>query len=118
MKITESIQNDIAVLSLAGKLMGGRDTEKVHERVKHVIGRGIFRVIMDLEQLEWLNSAGLGILIASITSLRQKNGTLVLTHVNGKVKEILEMTHMHLVFDQYDSIEQAGQAIGDKQGLV
>jgi anti-sigma B factor antagonist len=107
MKIQEVIKNNVAVMSLAGKLMGGEHTEQVHEHVKNLIQRGYHHVVIDLAELQWLNSSGMGILIASLTSLRKENGNLVLANVNTKVSSLLQMMHLHLVFDKFESVGEA-----------
>lgn len=116
MKIFERIENKTAVITLEGKLMGDPDTPKVHERVKQLTTTGIRDVIIDLKSLEWLNSAGLGILIASMITARRSGGDLVLANVHGKAEEVIFMTHLNQVFASFDSVEKALHALGDKSG--
>jgi anti-sigma B factor antagonist len=116
MKMYERIETDAAVLTLEGKLMGDPDTPKVHERVKELTKAGIRDVIVDLELLAWLNSAGLGILIASMTTARRAGGDLVLANVHGKSYELIGMTHLDQVFTSFDSVEKALTALRGKSG--
>ncbi len=111
MKIFERIENKTAVIAIEGKLMGDPDTPKVHERVKQLTTSGILHVIVDLKSLEWLNSAGLGILIASMTTARRAGGDLVLANVHGKAHELIGMTHLDQVFASFDSVEMALAAL-------
>ena len=112
MEIKETIHNDIAILELSGKMMGGPETHHIHEQVKALIGRGILQVVIDLGPLQWLNSAGMGVLIASLMSVRNAGGYLVIANAGEKVYELLQMTHLHLVFQKYDSVEKAIEGLG------
>ncbi len=107
MKIEERIESDMAFFTIGGKMMGGEETFRIHERVKELAGKGIIRIVVDMQSLEWLNSAGLGILIASMITLRRSGGDLILVHVHGKAKEVIDMTHLNSVFRQCDSVEKA-----------
>jgi len=64
MKIKESVQDNVAILSISGNMMGGPETTKLHEVVKSLIADGMKRVIVDLKKVRWMNSMGLGILMA------------------------------------------------------
>lgn len=118
MKIYESLEHNAAVLTLDGKLMGDPDTHDIHERIKNLMTMGITHVVVDLEPLEWLNSAGLGVLIASLTTLRKAGGDLVLANVGGKAKELICMTHLNQVFLEYDSVDMALDALGHEHEAV
>lgn len=116
MKISEKKDNRSAVLTIEGKLMGDPDTPKVHEYVKRLTGAGIREIVIDLKPLVWLNSAGLGTLIASLITVRRSGGELVLANVHGKAEEVICMTHLNKVFSKYDSVDQAEEALRGKFG--
>ena len=64
MALKEKIEENIAVLTVSGKLMGGDETREVHEKVKSLIADGLKKVVIDLSKVKWLNSSGLGMLIS------------------------------------------------------
>lgn len=111
MEIYESTDHGAAVLTLEGKLMGDPDTKLVHVYVKRLVDQGFKFIILDLKQLQWLNSAGMGTLIASFTTLRKHGGSLILAGACGKTQELLKMTHLDQVFQEYDSVKQAMEAM-------
>ena len=118
MKIYESTADNTLVLRLQGKMMGDSHTRKVHERVKYFLSQGMRDVVVDLDALEWLNSAGLGILIASLITVRRSGGELVLTSVKGKAEEVFFMTHLNEVFRTFESVDMACEALGHRiQGM-
>lgn len=107
MPIKEKIVRDIAVLTLSGNLMGGKDTQAVHEKVKALIADDVKKVVIDLSKVKWINSQGVGILMACFTSLTKENGKLRLAGVTEKVKSILIITQIISFFDTYETTDRA-----------
>ena len=107
MKIKEKIEGDVAVLTVTGNMMGGPDTMEIHERVKSLSADGIKRVVIDLKGVKWMNSSGLGVLMACMTTLNNAGGKLKLSSVTEKVKSLLIITQLMRIFDTYESSERA-----------
>ena len=107
MRVKEKVEEDIAVLTLSGKLMGGPDTQKLHEHIKGLVADNVLKVIVDLGKVKWLNSSGLGVLMASFTTVKNKGGNLVLANVTEKVNSLLMITKLMTVFKTFDSIDRA-----------
>lgn len=107
MKIKERMEGDVAVLTLSGKMMGGPETMALHERIKSLIADGIHNVVIDLHGVKWMNSSGLGVIMACMTSLQQANGKLKLASVTDKVQSIMMITKLIQVFDTYENAERA-----------
>ncbi|KPL19597.1 MAG: anti-anti-sigma factor [candidate division Zixibacteria bacterium SM23_81] len=112
MAIKESVSDGIAVLALKGKLMGGPDPLALHDRVHGLIGDGIKQVVVDLGNVKWLNSSGLGALMASLTTLRNAGGDLKLAKVGKKIESLLLITKLISVFEIYDSVDRAAASFG------
>lgn len=107
MQIKEQMKDDIAVMELKGKLMGGPETMAIHEKIKELIGRGHNQVVINLSKVAWMNSTGLGALMSSLTSLKNADGDLKLVGVTEKVKSLLMVTKLITVFDNFETEEQA-----------
>jgi len=107
MAIKEKIVGNVAVLTVSGKLMGGKETLEVHEHVKNLISDGIKKIVIDLSKVKWMNSQGIGVLMASYTSLVKAEGFLRLSGVINKVKSILMITQIITFFDVYDTADRA-----------
>ncbi len=107
MKIKESIQQDVAVLSLSGNLMGGPETQALHEKVKSLIADGINNVVVDLKKVKWLNSSGLGVLMACWGSLKNVGGDMKLANATDKVQSIFMITKLVEFFETFDSVDRA-----------
>ncbi|RMH63517.1 MAG: anti-sigma factor antagonist [Calditrichaeota bacterium] len=107
MKIKEKIENHIAVLSLSGKMMGGPETTSIHDHIKGLIQDGIKNVVIDLGEVKWMNSSGMGVLMAAKTTLDNAEGRLVLARVTEKVQSLLIITQLIKVFETYETVERA-----------
>ncbi|MFC1562319.1 STAS domain-containing protein [candidate division KSB1 bacterium] len=107
MAISEKIHEDVAVLHISGKLMGGNETKEVTEKVKSLLDDGINKVVMDLGKVKWMNSTGLGALLESRKLITEKNGTLKLAAVADKIKSLLMITQILNQFDTYESADRA-----------
>lgn len=107
MQIKHAINDDVAVLRLQGKIMGGPDATSLHEKLHDLIESGIMSVVVDLRDVDWMNSSGLGILIGGLSALRKSGGDLRLASVTEKIEEVLRITKLDRVFDIYENIEEA-----------
>lgn len=107
MKLSDYEKNGIVVLEPKGKIMGGPDATILHERLHEIIEKKKNRVVIDMADVEWMNSTGLGILISGLTTLRNNNGELKLANVTGKIQSLLTITKLITVFEAFDSVEEA-----------
>ena len=107
MAVSEKIINDIAVLMVSGKLMGGNEIKEVHGHVKGLISNGIKKMVIDLSKVEWINSQGIGLLISSHISLRNAGGNLRIARATERVNSILIITKLLDIFDTYETVDQA-----------
>jgi len=113
MKIKEKIESHVAILSLSGKMMGGPETTQLHDKVRGLINDKIIKVVIDLKGVKWINSSGLGILMATHTTLKNAGGELKLANVTEKVESLLMITQLMRIFDTYESIDRALASLTD-----
>ena len=107
MKLSAREQEGIVILEPKGKIMGGPDASLLHDKLYEFIEQNKKNVVIDLSQVEWMNSTGLGILISGYTTLRNNDGTLKLASVTDKIQSLLTITKLVTVFEAYDSVEEA-----------
>ncbi|MBN1779845.1 STAS domain-containing protein [bacterium] len=110
MKLEVKEINDVAVMIVRGKLMGGPETISVHEQVKELIDQGTKKVVIDLSHVAWMNSSGLGTMMGCLTSLKNANGDLKLAGVTEKVKSLFMITKLITIFETYNTAEEAAAA--------
>ena len=107
MKLSDRVENGVAILEPAGKIMGGSDATLLHERLHEHIDKGVKKVVIDLSGVDWVNSTGLGILISGLTTIKSNGGQLKLANVTEKIKSLLTITKLVTVFDSHDTVESA-----------
>ena len=101
------IVGDVAVVTVCGKLMGGPETKECHDKFKEAIANGIRKAVVDLSGAEWINSRGMGILIACYVSLHNEGGELRMAGESRKSKSLLKMTKLNTIFKNFDSVDEA-----------
>ena len=107
MKIKEKMERDIAILTITGNMMGGPETTALHDKIKSLMADGIKKVIIDLGKVRWMNSSGLGVLMASWGSLRKESGNLKLASISEKINSLLMITQLMQFFETYESVDRA-----------
>lgn len=110
MELSDFEKDGVSVLEPKGKIMGGPDATLLHEKLHELIEQGKKKVVIDLTEVEWMNSTGLGILISGVTTLRNNEGELKLANVNEKIHALLKITKLIGVFDSHNSVEDAIEA--------
>lgn len=109
----EKVFGDVAVIYLSGKLMGGEETSEVHEHVKGLIADKIKKVVIDLSKVKWMNSQGIGMLMACHSSLSGAGGGLKVSSAAEKVNSLLIITQVISIFKNYDKAEDAVAAFNE-----
>lgn len=107
MNIKEKMHGDVAVIALKGNLMGEPDTTDVREKIYGLLQDEVKKVVLDLGKVKWINSSGLGALIAAMTSVKNKGGDLRLANVTEKVESIFMITQLIKVFKTYETVDRA-----------
>ncbi len=106
-KIIEKTVDKLVVLSLEGKLTGLEGRGVIQEKVRESVKGKVKHVVLDLSKVMWIDSTGLGELIASLSSLKKSDSTLVLASLQAPVQSLLKMTNLDQIFDVYDTVEAA-----------
>lgn len=107
MQMKEKIEGKAAILTFKGDLLGEPDTTRVREKIHSLVNDDIKYVVIDLGGVNYINSSGLGSLIAALTSMRNAKGDLRLARVGEKVKNLFVITQLVKVFDTYESVQEA-----------
>jgi len=107
LKIDEDIRDNVAILTISGALMSGPEVSEFHEHIKRLVKDGIVNVVADFSKVKWFGSSMLGVMTASLTTLRNEGGDLRLTGITKKIESILMVTQLASIFRTVDTVERA-----------
>jgi len=107
MSIKVKMDGDIAVVSIKGNLMGDKMTDTCHKKIKDLLEDGQKKIIVDLSAVKWMNSKGLGMLMACFTSAKNADSIFKVASASKKVKSLFMITKLNTIFDAYDTVEEA-----------
>lgn len=105
--IVEKIVDGVLMLDLRGRITLGPETEAVRSKLKAMLAAGHRQIILNLGEVTYLDSSGLGTLIASYTSARNAGGNLKLLHLPRGVQQLMQITRLSTVFEIYEDLSQA-----------
>lgn len=90
---------DVAIIDMSGRIAFGEGTELLREYVRELADKGQRKVLLNLHDVGYVDSSGLGELVKAYTTLRNQGGQLKLVEVSKRVHDLLHTTKLHLVLD-------------------
>lgn len=106
LEIRETDREGIAILSLKGRLTVG-ESNSVREKVTEDVAAGHVNVILDLSQVDYVDSTGLGTMMICFTTLKKLGGALKLVNPNKRNIELLLLTKLHTIFEVFTEVQDA-----------
>ncbi len=97
----------VTVIELKGNIMGGPDATTLNEQLHNLIEAGKKNVVIDLKEVKFMNSSGLGMLIGGLTTMKNAKGELKIASASEKIESLLVITKLITVFEHYDSVKEA-----------
>ncbi len=110
LKIASREMDGITILQLEGRIVLGEESNALRERVKNLLATNKFKIVMNMGEVTYIDSAGLGTLVAAHHSARSQDASLRLCNLGSKFQEVLQVTKLLTVFDVYDSEAAAVQS--------
>lgn len=99
--------NDIAVIDFSGKITLGEGSAKLRKMIRETIASGHNKIVLNLEDVDYIDSSGIGELVGAYTTVRNASGELKLTNLTNRVRDILQITRLYTVFDVRPNEEDA-----------
>lgn len=93
---------DVAIVDLAGRITMGEGSGVVRSAIKELLAGGRKNILLNLKDVAYIDSAGLGELVGAFASVNNAAGGIKLLHVQGKVRDLLQITKLYTVFKAYD----------------
>jgi anti-sigma B factor antagonist len=107
MGINQKEDGNVLIIELEGELMGGPESEEFRTIIDNAIKDEKNHVVVDMGNVKWMNSSGLGMLMSALTNLRGSGGDLKLANMTERVRRPIQITRLDSVFDEYDTVEEA-----------
>ena len=106
MKLRSYTKDGVTILELAGKLMGGADSEVFKNAIKESIANDVNNIIVDLSHVDWINSTGLGILMAGYTTVQKAQGRFKIAGSTDRIKSLFMITKLLTIFEDYNTVDE------------
>jgi anti-sigma B factor antagonist len=107
MEIVERTVNDVTVLDLKGKMTLGEGDELLKDKINSLLAAGKKKLLLNLESVPYIDSAGLGEVVRTYTTVSRQGGSLKLLNLTKRIEDLLSITKLLTVFDTYDSEAEA-----------
>jgi anti-sigma B factor antagonist len=112
MNIVERKVDDVTILDLHGKILIGEGDDALREAVTKLVDGGVQKLLLNLGDVPYVDSAGLGEIVRCYTTVSRKGGKLKLINLTKKIQDLLAITKLLTVFETYDSEEEAVKSFG------
>jgi anti-sigma B factor antagonist len=107
MQITERVVGDVMVLDLKGKVTLGEGDELLKDKVNSVVNQGHRKIVLNLADVPYLDSAGLGEVVRAYTTVSRQGGSLKLLNLTKRITDLLSITKLLTVFETFDLESEA-----------
>ena len=116
-EFTKQIENDIAVIKLAGKIIENQDGDGLLDEVDEYTANGTNNFILNLKRLDYINSSGLNAFISILTKSRNAGGDTILCGINEKVSKLFLITKLNTLFTIVDNEQDAQNVFSKKLNI-
>ncbi len=107
MKIVERQVEDVVILDLHGKILIGEGDDALREAVTNLADSGKTKILLNLAEVPYVDSAGLGEIVRTYTTVSRKGGKLKLLNLTKKIEDLLSITKLLTVFETYEDESEA-----------
>ncbi len=107
MEIVERTVNDVTVLDLKGKMTLGEGDELLKDKINSLLAAGKKKLLLNLEAVPYIDSAGLGEVVRTYTTVSRQGGSLKLLNLTKRIEDLLSITKLLTVFDTFDPEAEA-----------
>jgi len=114
MKATSRHVDGVTIVDLSGRITLGEGSVILRDAVKDLVGKGQKNIVLNLAEVSYIDSSGIGELVSAFTSVRNQGGELKLLNLTKKVRDLLQITKLYTVFDVKDDEASAVAAFASK----
>jgi anti-sigma B factor antagonist len=99
----DSEVNGVSVVDLEGRIVLGEESNFLREKVKSLVAAGKRKIVLNMANVKYIDSAGLGALVAAHVSAKSQGASVRLCNLGEKFHEVMQLTRLLTVFDVYDT---------------
>ena len=103
LKMMNSEVDGTSVVTLDGRIVLGEESQALRQKLKSLIAEGNKKIILNMDNIKYIDSAGLGILVAAHVSAKLQGASLILSNLGTKFQEILQITKLVTVFQVFNT---------------
>jgi len=93
----------VTILDLTGRITLGEGSVTLRDAVKDAVQKGAKKILLNLQDVDYIDSSGLGEMVGAFTTVKNQGGELKLLHLTDKVHDLLQITKLYTVFDIHDN---------------
>jgi anti-sigma B factor antagonist len=112
MQIEERTVGGVTILDMKGKMTLGDGDELLRKKVASVVEKGSKKILLNLGDVPYIDSAGLGEIVRTYTTVGRQGGSLKLLNLTKRITDLLSITKLLTVFDTFDSEGEAVKSFG------
>jgi anti-sigma B factor antagonist len=107
LKTTTREVDGVTVVALDGRIVLGEESNALREKVKSLVAEGKKKIVLNMANISFIDSAGLGTLVAAHHSAKGQGASLRLCHLGAKFSEVLQITKLMTIFEVYNTEAEA-----------
>jgi anti-anti-sigma factor len=116
MKLTEREDGEVTLLDLHGRLVLDDGDGLLKDAVNNLVAKGRLQIVVNLRDVTYIDSCGLGALIAKLVSVRNKGGDLKLLHLSPRSHRVFDICKLEHVFESFDAEDEAVASFSRRPG--
>jgi len=102
-RMTNTEVDGVSVVELDGRIVLGEESNSLREKLKSLIAEGKKKIVLNMAEIKYIDSTGLGTLVAAHLSAKNQGASMRLCHLGKKFHEVMQLTKLLTVFDVYDT---------------
>lgn len=103
---------NVTIVDLDGRITLGESTGALREELRSLLAGGTRNIILNMQKVGYVDSAGLGELVGAYTTATNQGGSVKLLNLQGKMKDLMQITKLHTIFSTFDDEKTAVESFG------
>jgi anti-anti-sigma factor len=104
---TKQLNSGVVVVTLSGRLVLGKEVERLEGALNEMVGAGARRFVFDLTGLDYADSAGIGTLVSCLTQIKKSGGDMRVAGANSRIGRLFQITGVDHLLSMYPTVAEA-----------